>query len=160
MEYDASKASNVFAGISIDPSKLKLDLLDKRSVISSKSDGKHMSKKDKRKLRHEAFMHKLEASKQARSKAKQKKKPAPLALGSLQDALPTLDLLCRKAKVPPPKEKPRSSRSFHTNQKLLLQDLQHMEKVVNHEQFKANPLGAVLTHLRHTMQQQHEEVGK
>lgn len=151
------KPTGLFDDIVIDPAKLsvKLDLNDNISVVSSKFDSRHVPKKEKRKMRHDAFMKKLETAKMTRKAQKKRKKRATsLNMGLLADALPTLEKMSLKSGGL--KEKPRASLGFRANQKLMLQDMKHMESVLNHPHFKADPMTAVLNHLRHTVQAEAE----
>ncbi|CAN7937081.1 unnamed protein product [Ixodes hexagonus] len=156
-QAQALKLSGLFDDVVIDPAKLsvKLDLNDNISVVSSKFDSRHVPKKEKRKMRHDAFMKKLETAKVTKKTQKRHKKLATsLNMGLLADALPTLERMSLKSgKL---KEKPRASRSFRANQKLMLQDMKHMEKVAKHPHFQADPMEAVLNHLRHTVQAEAE----
>ncbi|XP_023712357.1 uncharacterized protein LOC111867090 isoform X2 [Cryptotermes secundus] len=100
---------NLFAGINISIDNLKQSLKDSdsRSVISKKSlsAGNVISKKEKRKLRHEAFIKKLETAYHVRkdSKKQRRLKTSPLKteaqpqsdkfpLLNLSDKLPPLNL--------------------------------------------------------------------
>lgn len=107
------------------------------------------TKKEKRKMRHEAFLKKLEAGKIVKSKHRKKKPCVPKALDlkNLVDALPTV---VERTALKPGKtrRKPRASKSFQASKKLLEKDMKHLERVVNHPQFQANPIDAVLSHLR------------
>ncbi|XP_077507101.1 uncharacterized protein LOC144116259 [Amblyomma americanum] len=110
------------------------------------------TKKDKRKMRHEAFIKKLEAGKVVKSRRKCCKKKAPMSksldMKHLFDALPAVtDRTTLKSGRP--KGKSRASKSFQANKKLLLKDMKHLEQVVKHPHFQANPMEAVLNHLRH-----------
>ncbi|CAN8019536.1 unnamed protein product, partial [Ixodes persulcatus] len=97
----------------------------------------------------------LETVKATRKAQKRRKKVATsLNMGLLADALPTLDRMSLKSGEL--KEKPRASRSFRTNQKLMLQDMKHIERVVRHPHFQEDPMEAILNHLRHTVQAEAE----
>ncbi|XP_064457691.1 uncharacterized protein LOC135368398 isoform X2 [Ornithodoros turicata] len=152
--HENTEAPNISAAVN------DIDASEGLSMVSSKQDVKHMTKREKTMMKREAFKKKLAATKPVKMKAKQRRKPTWLTLTSLQDALPTLESLCRKKKKQPAKEKPRASKSFRTNQKLLLQDMNDMERIANTEYFKADPLKSVLTHLRFVIQQQSSEGGK
>lgn len=102
-------------------------------------------------MRHEAFIKKLETAKAKRRTEKQRKKvPASLSMGLLADALPTLKEISKKSSKS--KEKPRANMSYRANRKLMLQDMKHMQLVAKHPQFQADPMAAVLNHLRQTVQ--------
>lgn len=106
-------------------------------------------KKEKRKMRHDALVKKLEAGKIIKKKHHKKKARVPKSLDmkNLMDALPTM--VERKASKPGKmRRKPRASKSFQVNKKLLEKDMKHLEQVANHPQFQANPIDAVLNHLR------------
>merc|ERR1712038_1198448 len=95
----------IFSNLNIDVGKLENnlpDLDDARSVISSKSlRGMNMSKKSKRKVRHEFLMKKLDVLESAKREAKNKKKRENTAivgdLKPLDDTLPTLEWLLQKS---------------------------------------------------------------
>uniref|UniRef100_A0A0K8RKX5 Ribosome biogenesis protein SLX9 n=1 Tax=Ixodes ricinus TaxID=34613 RepID=A0A0K8RKX5_IXORI len=149
--------TGLFDDVVIDPAKLsvKLDLNDNISVVSSKLDARHVPKKEKRRMRRDAFLKKLETAKATRKAQKRRKKVATsLNMGLLADALPTLDRMSLKSREL--KEKPRASRSFRANQKLMLQDMKHIERVVRHPHFQEDPMEAILNHLRHTVQAEAE----
>lgn len=112
--------------------------------------GDTVTKKEKRQMRHDALLKKLEAGKVVKSKGRRRKKasvPKSLDMKHLLDALPALG---DRAALKPgkTKRKPRASQSFEVNKKLLAKDMKHLETVSKHPHFQADPMGTVLSHLR------------
>ncbi|XP_075533706.1 uncharacterized protein LOC142566730 isoform X3 [Dermacentor variabilis] len=99
-------------------------------AFSTAKAGIAKTKKEKRSMRHEAFIRKLEAGKIVKHKRRKKKAcvPKTLDLKNLVDALPAV---VERTAVKPGEK-----------------DMKHLERVVNHPQFQANPIDAVLNHLR------------
>lgn len=112
--------------------------------------GEMMTKKEKRQMRHDTLLKKLEAGKVVKSKGRRRKKapvPRSLDMKHLLDALPAVG--DRTALKPGrTKGKPRASQSFKVNKKLLEKDMKHLETVAKHPHFQADPVGTVLNHLR------------
>ncbi|XP_075230437.1 uncharacterized protein LOC142329604 isoform X2 [Lycorma delicatula] len=92
--------SNIFSGVNIDIGKLKTSLIEDdkvsvRSVAKSlkyDSSGKLLKKNEKRKLRHELFMKKLDIVQQMRHEARRKKKKNKSGnnIQNISDELPQL----------------------------------------------------------------------
>ncbi|XP_065302993.1 uncharacterized protein [Dermacentor albipictus] len=140
-------------------------------ALSTAVAGMAKTKKQKRKMRHEAFIRMLQGTKQAAPhplrqtsnsswrreleagkivKRKRWKKacvPRALDLKNLVDALPTM-VERTAVKLGRTRRKPRASKSFQASKKLLEKDMKHLERVVNHPQFQVNPIDVVLEHLR------------
>ncbi|XP_065302994.1 uncharacterized protein [Dermacentor albipictus] len=117
-------------------------------ALSTAVAGMAKTKKQKRKMRHEAFIRKLEAGKIVKRKRWKKAcVPRALDLKNLVDALPTM-VERTAVKLGRTRRKPRASKSFQASKKLLEKDMKHLERVVNHPQFQVNPIDVVLEHLR------------
>uniref|UniRef100_UPI00358EDE72 ribosome biogenesis protein SLX9 homolog n=1 Tax=Myxine glutinosa TaxID=7769 RepID=UPI00358EDE72 len=90
---------NVFANIQIDPNKLvqQLDQDDCKSVRSTRSVQNQIPKKEKRKLRHERFLQKLEAGNRLfEEQVAARRRKSTAIIGDLQplvQALPELESL-------------------------------------------------------------------
>ncbi|KAL3184649.1 hypothetical protein MRX96_005980 [Rhipicephalus microplus] len=121
------------------------DQLGHRLGLAS-SAASTVTKKEKRKMRHEALVKKLEAGRVTKRKDR-KKKARVLDMKKLMDALPTVAER-KSSKAGTTRQKPRASMSFQVNKKLMAKDMKHLEELANHPQFRANPFDAVLNHLR------------
>ncbi|XP_069698769.1 uncharacterized protein [Periplaneta americana] len=145
---------NVFAGIDISLDNLKQSLkdCDVRSVVSQKilPAGNTISKKEKRRLRHELFVKKLDAAYQAKKRSirryKKMKKPAENK-SFVDDKLPPLDT-CLKESDENPKKKKRETKvkgiakAKHRN-KALLQDVELFKKLLEDNTVQADPVASV-----------------
>lgn len=157
----SSQFSNLFDGISITEDILKQQLpdFDQLSVKSIKSEGMQLSKKDKRALKHELFMKKINAIEKARQNLreteKRRKMPVVGDMKPLKDALPTLELLSKKSTDEKKKQissKPLSSRSSFAKKKALLEDIAIFHQVINDDSFKQNPAEVIKTYLKNKYQ--------
>lgn len=175
-----SVPENPFAGIDISDDKLKQSLKDSdvRSVISKKSlcAGSVISKKEKKKLRHEAFLRKLEAAYQQRQKDGKKQKKLKRGLPKaetqaqsdkfqflgLSDKLPSLDLSTALAeKNSDSKRKPVTkqrgiSKAKYRN-KVMLKDVSLFKSLLKNVEFKADPITSISNHVHSKV---HEELMK
>lgn len=160
---------NLFAGIDISVDNLKQSLEDSdiRSVISKKSlsAGNVISKKEKRKLRHEAFLKKLEAAYHVRKDAKKQRKlkTSPLKteaqpqsdkfpLLNLSDKLPPLDLnieLAQKNSISEkkPVRKQRGIPKAKRRNKVMLQDIALFKQLLANDEYKADPVTSISSHI-------------
>lgn len=157
----SSQFSNLFDGISITEDILKQQLpdFDQLSVKSIKSEGMQLSKKDKRALKHELFMKKINAIEKARQNLreteKRRKMPVVGDMKPLKDALPTLELLSKKSTDEKKKQissKPLASRSSFAKKKALLEDIAIFHQVINDDSFKQNPAEVIKTYLKNKYQ--------
>jgi len=153
----------MFSGMDIDIEKLEgqlPDLDDARSVVTSKSfRGLNISKKDKRKVKHDFFMKKIDGIQTAAAELKKKKKREKTVitgdLMGLQDTLPTLELLMKTTKhshthnVP----KERSTNKTKKRQKDMLSDINLFKQVLNHPAYQSNPTSAISEHLQNKLKQ-------
>ncbi|KDR11159.1 uncharacterized protein LOC110837334 [Zootermopsis nevadensis] len=161
---------NLFAGVDISFDSLKQSLKDPdvRSVISKKSlsGGSLKSKKEKKKLRHEVFLKKLQATYEIRKSGKKRRRSnkSPrevenaarsdkLPSRHLSDKLPSLDLNIELAqKTSSSKEKSaakhRSIPKAKRRNNVMLQDISLFKRLLANDGFKADPVTSVSSHVR------------
>uniref|UniRef100_A0A8D0E6Z5 SLX9 ribosome biosis factor n=1 Tax=Salvator merianae TaxID=96440 RepID=A0A8D0E6Z5_SALMN len=162
--------SNIFAGVKIDPKSLvkKLDT-DSGSIISVRKDEDEktvLSKKEKKKLRRDKWLQKIEsiklAKQQQKAEAKRKSTPVVGDLHPLIDALPELsDLVkfsktCKQSKV---QVKNTTLTNFHQmksvqKRKVLEEEVAQFHRTISNPLFKASPLAVVGEHLSKKLKQE------
>ncbi|XP_023235137.1 protein FAM207A-like isoform X2 [Centruroides sculpturatus] len=136
-------ASSLFSSVNIteDMLKQKLPEFDQMSVKSFASNGMQMSKKDKRRLRHQLFIQKINAvvkrKQELKERAKRRQMPVVGDMKPLEDALPTLELLLK--------------------QNNELEDIAIFQQVLNHPSFKQDPASTIKTHLQNKLQSNNVE---
>ncbi|KAK3802339.1 hypothetical protein RRG08_034487 [Elysia crispata] len=159
-----ARGENIFKDVKISSFELapqKLPDFDARSSITSKTfKGKNLTKKEKQKMRHDAWTEKMDAITSAKKKAKEKKKkqqtPIVGDLTEMEEALPTLELLLKKSthsavksaqsqrEKPIPKEKKRK--------KQMHDDISLFHQVSQHPLIKEDASLIIKTHLRNKIQ--------
>ncbi|XP_075911134.1 ribosome biogenesis protein SLX9 homolog [Petromyzon marinus] len=139
---------------------------DSKSVVSSRTGEKlQISKKDKRKMRHDRFLEKIEAIKIARQKQLERIKRSKTAvvgdMHTLANALPELGQLSATVAENPSKctsdslQRSNPSKITKSKRKKMLEDeLSRHAQVLSHPAFKADPLAAISEHLRNKMKQE------
>lgn len=162
----AVKSGGIFSNVEIPPSSLLQNLQlpdasDRMSVISSITSKKHINKKDRRTLKREAFLLKLEATKalerQIKAAEKRKKTPVVGDMSVLGEALPTLEHLLKKNKNPQRKEKPYACKTSKQKQKILLEDKAVFQQVLNHPAYMKDPFGTISAHVRAALEAEKKE---
>jgi len=156
-----ASGGGVFSNLNIDVGRLENnlpDLDDARSVISSKSlRGLNMTKKDKRKVKREFLMKKLDVIESVKREAKDKKQREKTAIvGDLQplgDTLPTLEWLLKKSSgnsgdKSKPVMKAKGIQKHKKRQKDMLDDINLFKQVLSHPAYQENPLGTISEHLQ------------
>ncbi|XP_013787995.1 protein FAM207A-like [Limulus polyphemus] len=156
-----SADSSIFENLEIDLSQIKqLHDCDKRSIISNNGVGPQLSKKEKRKLRHDGFLQKIEAIKAAKKKEieTKKRKETPLVgdMKPLEEALPNLELLIKdNRKTRSQKlDKPQGKKTLKAQQKAMLQDIETFQYVLKHPAFQEDPIGTVTAHICKKLEQE------
>ncbi|XP_022326059.2 ribosome biogenesis protein SLX9 homolog [Crassostrea virginica] len=160
-------ASNVFKNLKIDKEdlvqKLPNDWDTKSAITSTSLKGLHLKKKDRKKLRHELLVQKLDAVEAARKAAKDKKRkqetPVVGDIGLLGEALPTLDMLLKSdqhKKKECNKEKARSIPKEKRRQKQMMKDIELFGQVYNHPSYTSNPRGTIHEHLQNKLKQEND----
>lgn len=172
---------NPFKGTKIDLSALRTKLkgddeeADRMSFISkgSISKGKEqMKKKDKMKMRHERWLEKVESIQQTKKRRKEKMKrlktPVVGDLEPMMSALPELSeimQLSRDAGKRADKRRQALGSQLKKNnlkakqrQKLLKEERERFQKVLQHESFKSNPFETINRHLSLKIQQENESI--
>ncbi|XP_076310739.1 ribosome biogenesis protein SLX9 homolog isoform X2 [Tachypleus tridentatus] len=158
-----SANSSLFENLEIDLSKVaQLHDYDKRTIISNKSVEPQLSKKERRKLKHQGFLQKIEAIKAAKQKENEtkKRKQTPVVgdMKPLEEALPTLELLMKdNQKTDGSSEnldKPIGMRTLKAQQKAMLQDIETFQFVLKHPAFQEDPTGTVIAHIHKTLEQE------
>ncbi|KAK3600591.1 hypothetical protein CHS0354_020984 [Potamilus streckersoni] len=158
---------NLFKNVKIGKEALQLQKLpdfDAKSTITSKSlKGLQLRKKDKRKLRHELWNQKIDAIQEAKKKEKEKKKkqktPVVGDIGSLGEALPTLELLLKGSAMSANKEsdaskKPKGIEKERKRKQQALQDISLFQQVLKHPVFQENPTATITEHLHNKLKQE------
>lgn len=156
--------ANMFSGVDLTKYKLtgKLPEFDTCSTITSKSfKGLNMKKKDKRKLKHDLWMEKLNAVELAKKKAKEKLKlqqtPIIGDIRALGDALPTLDLILKKSTGPADNREVKKAKGIQTEKKRkkqMMENISIFQQVYGHPAFKDKPTDTISEHLhnRHKLE--------
>ncbi|XP_067686117.1 ribosome biogenesis protein SLX9 homolog [Haliotis asinina] len=162
-----SMSDNIFGSLKIDNKALaqKLPDFDARSTVTSKTfKGLNLKKKDKRKIRHEVFMQKIDAVKAAKQKAKDKKKrektPIVGDMSVMEEALPTLELLMKEGSRSNRQSNPEKVRGVakeRKRRKQMLSDMNIFKQVLEHPAFIENPTGTIVEHLQNKLKQEDEE---
>lgn len=159
-----ARGENLFQDIkisSVDLAPQKLPDFDARSSITSKTfKGKNLTKKEKHKMRHDAWMAKIDAITSAKKKAKEtkKKQQTPIVgdLTEMEEALPTLELLMKKSTKSAVKsdcnERERSIPKEKKRKKQMREDISIFHQVLQHPLFKADVSSTIKTHLRNKIQ--------
>ncbi|XP_074641026.1 ribosome biogenesis protein SLX9 homolog [Tubulanus polymorphus] len=145
----AKLGENVFEGIKIGSSLLsqKLPDFDARSAITSKTfKGVSVTKKDKQKIKREAWMQKMDSVQAAKRAVKEKKKRERTAIVGdmkpLEDALPTLELLLKEGSKTKERKGPAKRKAFKTEvarKREMMDEVAAFKKVFNDPEFKQNP---------------------
>lgn len=144
---------------------------DRRSFISKKSvkGDKQLSKVEKRKLRHERWLEKIDTINTAKRKASDAKKRADVPvvgdMHPLHDALPELSEILRigqqhgqtKSKNNQPDKKPRATPKMKDRQKLMLEETARFHEVLKHSAFKKSPFATINLHLKNKLAQEQGE---
>ncbi|XP_046380389.1 ribosome biogenesis protein SLX9 homolog [Haliotis rufescens] len=161
-----SLSDNIFSSLKIDNKALaqKLPDFDARSTVTSKTfKGLNLKKKDKRKIRHEVFMQKIDAVKTAKQKVKDKKKrektPIVGDMSVMEEALPTLELLMKegsKSQRQSNPEKVRGVAKERKRRKQMLSDIAIFKQVLEHPAFIENPTATISEHLQNKLKQEEE----
>ncbi|GFO38532.1 protein fam207a-like [Plakobranchus ocellatus] len=182
-----ARGENLFKDVkisSLDLTPQKLPDLDARSTITSKTfRGQNLTKKEKQKMRRDAWMAKMDAITSAKNKAKEKKKkqqtPIVGDMTEMEEALPTLELLMKKPSQagakrdhkekerPIPKEKKRKKQIDHKEKerpipkekkrkKQMHDDISLFHRVLEHPLFKEDASNVIKTHLKNKIQMEKE----
>jgi hypothetical protein len=147
----------------------KLPDFDARSTITSKTfRGQNLKKKEKQKIRHDAWISKIDqiqtAKKKVREKIRKQKTPVVGDLTPIEDALPTLELLLKQSTEARGQrqttEKSRSIPKEKNRKKHLMDDVALFQKVLQHPVFKENASGAIKEHLKIKLETDRQEEKK
>nr|KAI8738884.1 FAM207A protein [Biomphalaria glabrata] len=164
-----SNKDNLFKNVNIPALSLlaqKLPDFDARSSITSKTfRGQNLKKKDKMKIRQEVWLSKMDTLQTAKKKAKERKKkqqtPIVGDLSSMQDALPTLELLLKKTTGEASDrlefKKPKPVQKEKARQKQMLDDIALFHKIVQHPLFKEDAVNTITEHLKHKIKSEQNE---
>ncbi|XP_067121479.1 ribosome biogenesis protein SLX9 homolog isoform X1 [Centruroides vittatus] len=154
-------ASSLFSSINIteDVLKQKLPDFDQANVKGFASNRMQMSKKDKRQLRHQLFIQRINVmmkrKQDLKERAKRRQMPIVGDMKPLEDALPTLELLLKQNNVKTEEKKltkPLACRSTYARQKAMLEDIATFHQVLNHPAFKQDSASTIKTHLQNKLQ--------
>ncbi|XP_022920276.1 ribosome biogenesis protein SLX9 homolog [Onthophagus taurus] len=156
-------SNNPFADLNIDVSSLnKLkndDVVSVKSFKSLKSElsakTNTLSKKDKLKLKKDLLLRKIDTVNQLKKEAKLKKKRSKVAIigdtNTLRDALPDLESLIKSSGDDKPKEgvvKKKAIAKERKRKKNMALHLQIYKNLMNNNDFKKDPLGAISDHVK------------
>ncbi|XP_061164056.1 uncharacterized protein LOC133173133 [Saccostrea echinata] len=143
--------------------KLPTDWDTKSAITSTSLKGLQLKKKDRKKLRRELLVQKLDAVEAAEKAAKEKKRKqsAPVVgdIGLLGEALPTLDMLLKSdehKKKECNKEKPRSILKEKKRQKQMLKDMELFHQVYSHPSYSKDPRATIHEHLQNKLKQENQ----
>ncbi|CAC5400538.1 unnamed protein product [Mytilus coruscus] len=158
------RLDNPFANLDLDLGQLKQKLpdFDARSQVTNKSlKGLHIKKKDKKKLRHDIWIKKLNAVEAAKKEEKDRKKREKTAIvgdiGAMGDALPTIELLMKKssqANRDQTEEKTRGIAKEKKRKKQMMEDISVFKQILDHPAYKENPTETITTHLQNKLKQE------
>ncbi|XP_013394804.1 protein FAM207A-like [Lingula anatina] len=166
-------SEGLFSGIQIPDGVLKQQLpddFDTRSAITTKSlKGLQLKKKDKKKLRHEIWLQKVDAIQSAKKKMKEKKKrernPIVGDMMQLEETLPTLELLLKGDQAPKAEENKRSSiackknkgiQKEKTRRRQMQEDMNLFKQVLRHPAYMEKPGETMLEHLQNRLKQEED----
>ncbi|XP_026479994.1 ribosome biogenesis protein slx9 [Ctenocephalides felis] len=147
--------------------KKSLSDIDTKSVKSFKSlksemgIDKQLSKKDKQKLRHDLFLHKIDTTIKSRSDSRKKNRKLKKAISGnlveLHDALPSLKSLLKPKDAPVTKNlnapKQKAIQKTYTRQKQNKADKNLFKRLMDHPEFKKNPQEVIAAHIQATLMQ-------
>ncbi|XP_041374491.1 protein FAM207A-like isoform X2 [Gigantopelta aegis] len=165
---NVTRSSNLFSGLNIDPQLLSKKLpadFDMRSTITNKSlKGLNLKKKERKKIKHDTWMHKINSIQVAKKQEKEKKRRQKTVIvgdmSVIEDALPTLELLMKGSDSKTDKSdkvtKVRGIAKEKTRQKQMLKDISMFQEVLEHPAFKENPTATIAEHLRNKLKQEEE----
>ncbi|XP_005997000.1 protein FAM207A [Latimeria chalumnae] len=177
LQEDCGGLSSVFAETKIDPRALvqTLDQEDTRSGISAKKglgEKLILSKKEKRELRRERWLNKIEAIRlgKQKQKAEAKRKATPVVgdMQPLADALPELSQLFTASRPPAPRKQAKnnvvkkpeptdySQMKAAQKRKLVEEEVFRFRQAIVNPAFKANPLAEIEECLRKRLKQEEE----
>ncbi|CAG2229066.1 unnamed protein product [Mytilus edulis] len=158
------RLDNPFANLDLDLGQLKQKLpdFDARSQVTNKSlKGLHIKKKDKKKLRHDIWIKKLNAVEAAKKEEKERKKREKTAIvgdiGAMGDALPTIELLMKKSSNINSDQKEQKKRGIATEKKRkkqMMEDISIFKQILDHPAYKENPTETITTHLQNKLKQE------
>ncbi|KAL8566604.1 hypothetical protein ACOMHN_054826 [Nucella lapillus] len=161
-----SKATtNPFKGMKINTETLKhvLPDFDAQSAVTSKTfQGLNLKKKDKRKLRHDLWMEKVDTVQKERKERREKKKRAQTVvvgdMQGLEEALPTLELLQKQTPASVlAREKIAKKRAVATEKQRkneMMNNIKLFQQVLEVPEYKASPAETILEHLRNKLKQE------
>ncbi|XP_072034356.1 ribosome biogenesis protein SLX9 homolog [Amphiura filiformis] len=143
---------------------------DRMTYISKKSvhEEGQLKKKDRKKIRHERWLQKIETIKQAKKTKQAAQQRSQVAivgdLHPLSQALPELSQVLRlgdskkqQPQIRSQKKKKKQTMKTNDRKKLLIQEQANFKQVMSHSKFKVNPLATINEHLRNKMQKEQAE---
>ncbi|XP_063396870.1 uncharacterized protein LOC134681258 isoform X1 [Mytilus trossulus] len=158
------RLDNPFANLDLDLGQLKQKLpdFDARSQVTNKSlKGLHIKKKDKKKLRHDIWIKKLNEVEAAKKEEKERKKREKTAIvgdiGAMGDALPTIELLMKKSSKINSDQTEQKKRGIATEKKRkkqMMEDISIFKQILDHPAYKENPTETINTHLQNKLKQE------
>ncbi|XP_078620711.1 ribosome biogenesis protein SLX9 homolog [Branchiostoma floridae x Branchiostoma japonicum] len=142
---------------------------DRQSVVSGRSirteGGTRVSKKDKRKSRHDAFLQKLEAAHTAKRKAKEMKKRQQTAvvgdMQPLKDALPQLTAFLEQqqggtAAAGQEKKEKEGTLKPKERKRIEQEELSRFQQILQHPQYRHNPVSTIMEHLKNKLSKEQD----
>nr|XP_054753537.1 ribosome biogenesis protein SLX9 homolog [Lytechinus pictus] len=144
---------------------------DRMTFVSKKSikGSKQLSKVEKRKLRHDKWLEKMDTISSAKKKAMDAKKRAGIPvvgdMHPLNEALPELSEILRigphytptNTRNKQPTKKPRSTLNMKDKQKMMLEESARFHEVLKHSAFKKNPFATINEHLKNKLKQEQQQ---
>ncbi|XP_030829652.1 protein FAM207A [Strongylocentrotus purpuratus] len=145
---------------------------DRMSFVSKKSikGSKQITKVEKRKLRHDKWLEKVDTISSAKRRAMDAKKRAGVPvvgdMNPLNEALPELSEILRigphytpnssNTRNSQPAKKPRATLKMKDKQKMMLEESARFQEVLKHSAFKKNPFATINVHLKNKLKQEQQ----
>ncbi|KAI9090045.1 ribosome biogenesis protein SLX9-domain-containing protein [Phlyctochytrium arcticum] len=117
--------------------------------LASEEDQSLLKKKEKRQLRHDRWMQKLETMYTPKCGKSKKKNVGALSLDSIFETLPSPETE-KKTKTPIHFDQRPKAISQSARRKAGVQEILRLQKVITHPTFRSNPLGTIRQHLENS----------
>ncbi|CAH1249738.1 FAM207A [Branchiostoma lanceolatum] len=164
--FDGADLTDPLAPLSVAPVSVEQD---RQSIVSGRSirteGGTRISKKDKRKMRHDVFLQKLEAAHTAKKRAKETKRRQQTAvvgdMQPLKDALPQLTAFLEQqqggaAAAQEEKKEKGGSLKPKERKRIEQEELSRFQQILQHPQYRQRPVSTIMEHLRNKLSKEQD----